>query len=244
MLQTIDMIIREVHIGLWFLVVGYYFFVFIFLLAFRWRKSRNPFQLAMSLFFLLLAIGRCFYFVGDFYADSRSLYGGLPGLGISPFLSDATPWLAAGAFFQWLALALLAATGVFMIMGNRIAEILISIPAIIISIILGLNLFDATVRFFLTTIAGGIYAIFISLLFWYLAWKSGGVLRRSNFLLGLGFLVLFAGRAIHSARQYLAEYVFGTPTDPHYAIPGVIPPGLIVIGLIFIAMGSEWGKAQ
>ncbi len=244
MLQTIDMIIREVHIGLWFLVVGYYFFVFIFLLGFRWRKTRNPFQFAMAVFFLLLAIGRCFYFVGDFYADASSLYGGLPGLGITPFLSDPTPWLAAGAFFQWLALALLSATGAFMILGKLWAEALFSLPAIIIAIILGLNLVDAPVRSAITTYVGTGYALFIPLLFWYLAWQSGGLLRRSNFLLGLGFFILFAGRAIHSARNFLASYVFGTPADPRYAIPGVIPPGLIVIGLILIAIGNEWGQAK
>ncbi|MHA1615382.1 MAG: hypothetical protein ACTSYJ_11095, partial [Candidatus Thorarchaeota archaeon] len=60
MIQTVDMIIREVHAGLWFLVVGYYFYIFIFLLFFRWRKTKNPFQFAMAIFFLLLAFGRVF----------------------------------------------------------------------------------------------------------------------------------------------------------------------------------------
>ncbi|MCF2136169.1 MAG: hypothetical protein K9W43_02925 [Candidatus Thorarchaeota archaeon] len=237
MLQTIDMAIREVHIGLWFLVVGYYFFLFLFLLFFRWRNTKNPFQLAMALFFLLLAIGRCFYFVGDFYADSRSLYGGLPSLGVTTLLPDLTPWLSAGAFFQWMALAILSATAGFMIIGRRWGEILFATPAAIIAVVLAVFPLDSGMRANITGSAGAIYALFIPLLFWYLAYQSGGLLRRSNFILGLGFFVLFAGRAVHSGREVLATFVFGS-----YTIPGILAPGLIVIGLILIAIGNEWGQ--
>ncbi|MHA1770260.1 MAG: hypothetical protein ACTSYL_01895 [Candidatus Thorarchaeota archaeon] len=239
MLQTIDMAIREVHIGLWFLVVGYYFFLFLFLLFFRWRNTKNPFQLAMALFFLLLAIGRCFYFVGDFYADATSLYGNLPSLGISPLLPDLTPWLSAGAFFQWMALAILSATAGFMIIGQRWGEVLFAVPAIIIGIVLAVFPLDAATRQIISGIAGPIYALFIPLLFWYLAYHSGGDLRRSNFILGLGFLILFAGRVVHAGRHWLASAVFGS-----YTIPGVLAPGLIIISLILIAIGNEWGQAQ
>jgi len=233
MMQTIDMIIREVHAGLWFLVVGYYFFLFIFLLFFRWRNTRNPFQFAMAMFFLLLAIGRCFYFVGDFYADPRSLAEGLtPLLGTDPF------WLMAGSFIQWLALATLSATAGFMIFGKRWAEIAFAVPAVIIAVILGFIPLDTTFRGLLSGGAGAVYALFIPLLFWYLAWQSGGKLRRSNLLLGLGFLILFAGRVIHSIRYPMAEVLF----QNSIAIPGVIAPGLIVIGLILIATGNEWGQ--
>ncbi len=238
MLQTIDMAIREVHIGLWFLVVGYYFFLFLFLLFFRWRNTRNPFQLAMALFFLLLAIGRCFYFVGDFYADPSSLYGNLPSLGVTQLLPDLTPWLSAGAFFQWMALAILSATAGFMIIGKRWGEILFAVPAVIIGVVLAVFPLDAATRQIISGTAGPIYALFIPLLFWYLAYHSGGVLRRSNFVLGLGFFVLFAGRVVHAGRHWLAATVFGS-----YTIPGVLAPGLIVIGLILIAIGNEWGQA-
>ncbi len=237
MLQTIDMAIREVHIGLWFLVVGYYFFIFLFLLFFRWRKTRNPFQLAMALFFLLLAIGRSFYFVGDFYADPTSLYGNLPSLGITPFLPDLTPWLSVGAFFQWMALAILSATAGFMIFGQRWAEILFAIPAVVIGVVLAVVPMDTFTRQVISGTAGPIYALFIPLLFWYLAWQSGGDLRKSNFVLGLGFLILFAGRVIHAGRHALASFVFGS-----YTIPGILAPGLIVIGLILIAVGNEWSQ--
>jgi hypothetical protein len=234
MMQTIDMIIREVHAGLWFLVVGYYFFIFIFLLFFRWRNTRNPFQFAMALFFLLLAIGRCFYFVGDFYADPRSLSGSLtPFLGVSDF------WLMAGSFIQWMALAMLSATAGFMIFGKRWAEIGFAIPAVFIGLVLGFVPLDGTTRSLLSGGAGAVYALFIPLLFWYLAWQSGGKLRRSNILLGLGFFILFAGRVIHAVRYPMAELMFGGSV----AIPGVIAPGLIIIGLILIAVGLEWGQS-
>ncbi|MGY5858602.1 MAG: hypothetical protein RTU63_04475 [Candidatus Thorarchaeota archaeon] len=235
MMQTIDMIVREVHAGLWFLVVGYYFFLFIFLF-FRWRETRNPFQFAMALFFLLLAVGRCFYFVGDFYADPLSLAAELdPFLGTNPF------WLMAGSFIQWLALATLSATAGFMIFGKKEAQIGFAVPAIIIAVVLGFVPLEATTRGLLSGGAGAIYALFIPLLFWYLAYQSGGILRRSNLFLGLGFFVLFAGRVIHSIRYPMGDVLFSAWENP-VAIPGVIAPGLIVIGLILIATGNEWGQ--
>lgn len=235
MLQTIDMIIREVHVGLWFLVVGYYFFIFIFLFAFRWRKTKNPFQLAMALFFLFLAIGRCFYFVADFYADISSLYGDLDVVGA--FLPDPNPWLQAGGFFQFIALAILAATAGFMIFGKRWAEIAFAVPAIAIGA--GLIIFPYDIMRDLSGAFAAGYAIFIPFLFWYLAYQSGGILRRSNFVLGLGFLILFAGRVVHAGRHFLAGGVFGS-----YTIPGVLAPGLIIIGLILIAVANEWSQTQ
>ncbi|MHA1135523.1 MAG: hypothetical protein ACTSSE_03475 [Candidatus Thorarchaeota archaeon] len=232
MIQTVDMIVREVHSGLWFLVVGYYFFLFIFLF-FRWRDTRNPFQFAMALFFLLLAVGRCFYFVGDFYADPLSLATG------TPFLDGTLDfWLMAGSFIQWLALATLSATAGFMIFGKKEAQIGFAVPAVIIAIVLGFVPLEATMRSILSGGAGAVYALFIPLLFWYLAYQSGGILRRSNLFLGLGFFVLFAGRVIHSIRYPMADVLFGNSV----AIPGVIAPGLIVIGLILIATGNEWGQ--
>ncbi len=228
MLQTVDMAIREVHIGLWFLVVGYYFYIFIFLFFYRWRKTNNPFQLAMSLFFLLLAIGRVFYFVNDYYA---TLFGMDPTMNIG---------LQGGAFFQWMALALLSATAGFMIFGKRWAEIAFAIPAMLIAVILALFPLDEVVRQVITGGAGAIYALFIPLLFWYLAWQSGGILRESNFILGLGFFVLFAGRLIHAARDELATLFFGGSIT----VPGILAPGLIIIALILIASGSERSQSQ
>lgn len=236
MLQTVDMVIREVHAGLWFLVVGYYFFIFIFLLR-RWTKTGNPFQLAMALFFLLLSVGRCFYFIGDFYADAESVADLIAPYNV-PFLGESPFWLMAGAFFQWMALAVLSATAAFMIFGKKWAQIGFAIPAVLIGVGLGFVPMEDTFRQFLTATFGAAYALFIPFLFWYLAWQSGGILRRSNLSLGFGFFILFAGRAVHAARYLLRDYVFGSVT-----IPGVLAPGLIVIGLILIATGNEWGQS-
>ncbi|MFX1603030.1 MAG: hypothetical protein ACFFCK_06045, partial [Promethearchaeota archaeon] len=181
-------------------------------------------------------VGRCFYFVGDFYADPTSLYEG----GLTPLLPDATPWLSAGAFFQWMALAVLSATAAFMIFGKLWAQILFAIPAVGIGVVLGFVPLDTLTRQALSGGAGGLYALFIPLLFWYLAWQSGGILRKSNFLLGFGFFVFFAGRVIHALRHVLADVVF----NGSYTIAGVLAPGLIVIGLIIIATGNEMGQTQ
>jgi hypothetical protein len=235
MLQTFDMIIREVHIGLWFLVVGYYFLIFVILLMFRWRKTRNPFSFAMAMFFLLLAIGRVFYFIGDFYADSRSLPASIQG--ITPYFSNLQFWIQTGGFFQWMALAALAATAGFLIIGKRWAEIAFSVPAVLIGLLL--IVLPGELTTYAATIAGVIYALFIPLLFWYLAWVSGGILRKSNFILGLGFLILFAGRVIHTIRFSLDALGILL-----YGATGVLAPGLIVIGLILITAGNEWATTQ
>lgn len=235
MLQTFDMIVREVHVGLWFLVVGYYFLIFVILLLFRWRKTRNPFSLAMAGFFLLLAVGRVFYFIGDFYADSRSLPTSVPD--ITPYLGTSEVWTQAGGFFQWMALAALAATAGFLIIGKRWAEIAFAIPAVLIGLLI--IAFPGDITDIAVGIGALFYALFIPLLFWYLAWVSGGVLRKSNFVLGLGFLVLFAGRVVHSAR-----FALESAGMLSYAASGVLAPGLIVIGLILITAGNEWGQAQ
>ncbi|MDF1537511.1 MAG: hypothetical protein P1Q69_01230 [Candidatus Thorarchaeota archaeon] len=235
MLQTFDMIIREIHIGLWFLVVGYYFLIFVILFLFRWRKTRNPFQLAMAIFFILLAIGRVFYFIGDFFADSASLRGTLETH--QPWLGQTGIWVQAGGFFQWMALAALAATAGFLIIGKQWAEITFAVPAVIVGI--GLVLFSSEL---MNNIAGGVgivYALFIPILFWYLAWVSGGVLRKSNFVLGTGFLVLFTGRVIHAGRFTLE--IAGILS---YEASGILAPGLVVIGLILITAGNEWGQVQ
>jgi hypothetical protein len=244
-MQTIDMIVREVHIGLWFLVVGFEFFVFIFLLFFKWRRTKNPFQFAMAMFFLLLAVGRCFYFIGDYFADPNSLPADLllllPGLTplLNPLEASAVVyfWSGIGGFFQWMALAALSATAGFMIFGKRWAEIGFAVPAAVIGI--ALAVLPYTLVRDIAGVAGIFYALFLPGLFFYLAWQSGGVLRISNFMLGLGFLILFTGRVIHAARYALGEANILSP-----AIIGVLAPGLIVIALIVIATGNEWGQTQ
>ncbi len=236
-MQTVDMIIREIHMGLWFLVVGYYWYLFIFILFFRWRESKNPFQLAMSLFFLFLAVGRVFYFIGDYFADPRSLPDDVPGLVpyLNPSESSAVlgAWLGIGGLFEWLALAALAATAGFLVFGKRWAELAFSIPAVVIGVALAVLPYESVNQYAGLFAVG--YALFIPFLFWYLAYQSGGVLRQSNFILGCGFLVLFAGRLIHAAR-----FALDWAGIMSYSVVGVVSPGLIVIGLILIASGNEW----
>ncbi len=240
-MQTVDMIIREVHMGLWFLVVGYYWYLFIFIIFFRWRENKNPFQLAMSLFFLFLAIGRVFYFIGDYFADPRALPEDVPGL--VPFLNPTGSsqvlgwWLGIGGFFEWLALAVLSATAGFLIFGKRWAELVFSIPAVVFAVALALLPYDMINQY--AGLAAVFYALFIPLLFWYLAYQSGGVLRQSNFILGCGFLILFAGRLIHAAR-----FALDWAGVMSYSVTGVVSAGLLVIGLILIATGNEWEHFQ
>jgi len=188
----------------------------------------------MAMFFLLLAVGRVFYFIGDFYADSRSIPSSID---VPPYLGTSEIWLQAGGFFQWMALAALAATAGFLIIGKRWAEIAFAVPAILIGVLL--VAFPGDITDIVVTIGGIAYALFIPFLFWYLAWVSGGILRKSNFILGLGFLILFAGRVIHSGR-----FLLDLTGILLYGASGVLAPGLIVIGLILITAGNEWGSAQ
>ena len=75
-----------------------------------------------------------------------------------------------------MALALLSATAGFMIFGKRWAQIAFAIPAVGIGVVLGFVPLDVTTRVLLSGSAGGLYALFIPLL-WLIVARFNPFLR-------------------------------------------------------------------
>jgi hypothetical protein len=202
-------------IGLWFVIIGYFFLLFIYYLAFRYREKRNPFHLGLGLFFLLLGVGRIFYLVWDFYAHIESWWR----------LATVTSWIAI--FTVFLALA-------YQILERRLWQILLfSSPPLIIAVLILFLPF----LFWPPTLTGGIltvgyiisnyailplYVIVLPALFFYIGIQLTGQLRTSNFLLGSGFLVYYGGRVLQ-------------PIVPTLGV--IIAPIMVLVALGLIAMG-------
>ncbi|MBN1800306.1 MAG: hypothetical protein JW891_02310 [Candidatus Lokiarchaeota archaeon] len=84
-------------------------------------------------------------------------------------------------------------------------------------------------RFLNNFVFSPLLVFLIPLMFFYLAWKTFGVLRKSYALNGLGFLLYFAGR--------IFQGVFDTMGWPH--MEATIPPLLIIASLLILAIANN-----
>jgi hypothetical protein len=202
-------------IGLWYVIIGYFFLLFVYYLVFRYREKRNPFHLGFGLFFLLLGIGRIFFLVWDFYAHIEIWWR----------LATVISWLAI--FTVFIALA-------YQILERKLWQIILisSPPLIIVMLILVMPWL-----FWPPSLTGGIltigyiisnyavlplYVIVLPALFFYIGLQLMGQLRTSNFLLGSGFLVYYGGRVLQAVLP---------------AIGVIVAPVMVLIALGIIAMG-------
>lgn len=202
-------------IGLWYVIIGYFFLLFVYFLAFRFREKRNPFHLGFGLFFLLLGVGRIFYLIWDFYAHIEIWWR----------LATVTSWLAI--FTVFIALA-------YQILERKLWQIiLISSPPLIIALLI----LVIPVLFWPPTLTSGIltigyiisnyailplYVIVLPALFFFIGFQLIGQLRMSNFLLGSGLLVYYGGRVLQAVLPDLGI---------------IVAPVLVLIALGIIAMG-------
>jgi hypothetical protein len=210
--------IETVIIGGWFVIIGYFLLLFIYYLAFRFRESKNPFHLGFGLFFLLLGIARAFFLAWDYYS------------------LDPLWWLIA-TLVSWLAIFTVFLALAYQIIERQLWQIvLISSPPLLISILIA-----ALPGFFWPPAVAGyltigylvsnlailpIYVIVLPVIFFWIGIQLKGQLRRSNFLLGTGFLIYYGGRVAQSS---LATFLGTTGV--------ILAPILVFIALILIAMG-------
>ncbi|WP_287582534.1 hypothetical protein [Candidatus Borrarchaeum sp.] len=203
-----------ISIGCWFVVAGYHFLMFGFFFFQRFRARRIVYWLYLALFFLLMAFGRGFFIVSDFYLDTIL-------------------WWRIGTCIQWFALAFLALLIGHLILDNLYHQIIIAIPppviAVLILFIPGVAL--SPFRFAVNYVLAPIYAIFLPALFFYLAYHSVGTIRRGSILNGVGFLILYAGRVMSSeaVKQVLAPWV-----------GAIFAPGLVILALLLISWGNQY----
>ncbi len=202
-------------IGLWYVIIGYFFLLFVYFLAFRFREKRNPFHLGFGLFFFLLGVGRIFYLIWDFYAHIEIWWR----------LATVTSWLAI--FTVFIALA-------YQILERKLWQIiLISSPPLIIALLI----LVIPVLFWPPTLTSGIltigyiisnyailplYVIVLPALFFFIGFQLIGQLRMSNFLLGSGLLIYYGGRVLQAVLPDLGI---------------IVAPVLVLIALGIIAMG-------
>ena len=79
-----------------------------------------------------------------------------------------------------------------------------------------------------------IYAIIIPILLLYVASSSPGIIRTGFTEMGIGFLIVYAGRALHSETiRLLISPIIGD------VLANLFPPALAVLGLIFIVSGQN-----
>ncbi|MFX1571087.1 MAG: hypothetical protein ACFFCV_22335 [Promethearchaeota archaeon] len=94
-----------IEMGLYFVIVGYFFLLFFYFLFIRYRTSRKLYWLFFSLFFLCFGIARVFFIV--YYFFGPELYTGTNDVEVVAFLMINYRF---ATFFTWLGVA--CATGV------------------------------------------------------------------------------------------------------------------------------------
>ena len=94
-----------IEMGLYFIIVGYFFLLFFYFLFMRYRTSRKAYWLFFSLFFLCFGIARVFFIVYYFFAPE--LHTGTNDVEIVAFLMLNYRF---ATFFTWIGVA--CATGV------------------------------------------------------------------------------------------------------------------------------------
>ncbi|MFX0069287.1 MAG: hypothetical protein ACFE7S_08685 [Candidatus Hodarchaeota archaeon] len=211
------MSLREMEIGLWYAVIGYYFFLFIYFIL-RYRTSKKIIHIGFSMFFVALAVGRALLLLYDFY-----------------YTGDLLLW-KLGTVFQWAALSSISAAISTLIFQNKNQQTaFIIIPLLVATVVAvlpaGFLLPQQIPRIVINNVVAPIYAILIPALFFFVSWKSAGLIRKSAFLIGMGFLTFYVGRVIHSE---ILKPVFGFTV-------GIIAPGLVIVALILIAAGVQYG---
>ncbi|MFX0170071.1 MAG: hypothetical protein ACFE89_12065 [Candidatus Hodarchaeota archaeon] len=210
--------VETVIIGGWFVIIGYFFLLFIYFLAFRFRDSKNPFHLGFGLFFLLLGVARAFFLAWDFYSPNPLWW----------LVATVVSWLAI--FTVFLALA-------YQTIERHLWQIvLISSPPLIIAILIG----AFPIFFWPPAVVGVVnigyaisnlailplYVVVLPAIFFWIGFQLRGQLRTSNFLLGTGLLIYYGGRVVQSS---LATFL-GT-------LGGILAPILVFIALVLIAVG-------
>nr|MDO8132599.1 hypothetical protein [Candidatus Njordarchaeum guaymaensis] len=219
---------QSVAIGFWFVVIAYEFLLFgyfVLLKALRLMaggerpKGNTLFYLFFGIFFLLLAIGRGFFILWDFYVNADPAY--------------LWAW-RIGEAFQWAALTFISLAITTRIFENRFLKLGVPIvPAICAFfflflpneiVVLGSS---SAVIFALNFVIAPIYAIVIPAIYLYVAYQSAGVIRNSSLLLAIGFLVYYGGRVLHTVS-----------VEATNVAALILAPGIVIIGLMIMTAGA------
>jgi len=250
---------RAMSMGLFFVVVGYQFLLFCYFLLIKYRKTKKIYWIYFSLFFLLIALSRVFFVVYDYtmpFALELVESDPLLPLKVNRW-AQFTGWLAVATLVGLLSTLLFTKEDdklhkTLRILFPSIVVVLAFLFFILppeslidpsyhmyqapFSIDHGLDLSSVTMvlgkplgLFILNYVILSILTFLLPILFFFLAYRSVGVIRRSSFLSGLGFLVYFIGRSLQPVLVWMGSSIL---------TQSLLPPLIILLGLLFLALGN------
>ncbi|TFG21199.1 MAG: hypothetical protein EU530_01015 [Promethearchaeota archaeon] len=251
-------VVDSLSIALYFVIIGYMFLLFCYFMFIRFRKTKKLYWFYFSLFFLFLLVSRALFIVYDYYMkiwilDIRYNGSNLPI--VIYRLASFTGYAAAGMVVGILATLLFTKENK---LHKSMAYLLPAAVILIASMILWLpagyvvdpkyywyvlNIAEAPVEIIPSPIfgdtypAGLFYLNYIGLpilnfalpcIFFYLAAKSVGVIRKSSLLNGLGLIIYYIGRSIQPLLKF----------GENVLVQAFVPAIIILFGLILIALAN------
>ncbi|TXT67495.1 MAG: conserved membrane protein of unknown function [Promethearchaeota archaeon] len=252
--------IDSLELGLYFVIIGYYFLIFAYFLIMRFRVSKRLYWLFFSLLFLALAISRGFFILYYFYApETRSVslmmlsyrfalfftwiaiscLMGMLGIFLFPpegSLKDESTEKQKEYLKYVMRIALIIAPIIIGIIALTLPDRLLidkeflSEFWIFISIKPNAVLGYPVGRFVINLILQPLFNFLIPIMFFYLAKRTFGVLRKSYALNGTGFLLYYLGRLSYS--------ILGVLNAPN--TQAVIPPLIILLSLLLIVIANSF----
>ncbi|MHA1821985.1 MAG: hypothetical protein ACTSU2_02240 [Promethearchaeota archaeon] len=252
-------ILDAISLSLFFVVIGYNFLLFCYFILIKFRKIKKLYWFYFSIFFLLIAISRGFFVVYDYFMEyfgphimenpllpltiyrlaeftgwlaSAMLVGILSSLLFikndkkSRYLRYSPPIIVIGLALLWLILPpqyLIDMTYfVYSPGGYGVDPGVKIIPSPFLpNMAIGL--------FYLNYVILPIINFLLPLIFFYIAKKSVGLIRRSSLLNGFGFLTYYGGRALEPLLKAL---------NASLLTQAILPPLIILLGLLLLALAN------
>ncbi len=248
----------SLELGLYMVVCGYYVLIFAYFLIMRFRVSKKSYWFFFSILFIMLAASRVCFIIYYFYAPETSsldlvmisyrfavfftwmgvscLMGMLGILLFPPDVEEQSKYkikLDLKFGFRILLFILPIIIGIlalafplsFLIDVEFLDEFGISSPVapiVILNYPVG--------RFIINLVFQPLFNILVPVMFFYLASKTFGVIRKSYALNGIGFLIYYSGRILFS--------VLGAVGSSH--TQAILPPLVILLSLLIIVIANSF----
>lgn len=242
-------IYESLSLGLYFTVVGYLFLLAVYFLLIRYRNTKRNYWLFFGLFFVFLTLSRSFFIVHDFFVPEPqrrilvwriatifawcavSMLAGI--LSILLFTGKDTKVKVARIVVPLLPLivvvVLVVIPNAYIIIRSEWLDIDPNVPYVP-SPIEHIASYPAG-RFWINVVILPLITILVPVAFVYLGVKSVGVIRRSSYLNGLGFLIYYVGRSLQNVIDSLVGPGFTR---------AVLPPLVILLGILFIVLANQY----
>lgn len=248
----------SLELGLYMVVVGYYFLIFAYFFIMRFRISKKSYWFFFSLLFLALSLSRVFFIIYYFYAPETQ---NLTLIMLSYRLAVFFTWIGISSLMGMLGILLfppeVKEESRFKIDFNLkflfrvillVAPIIIGILALVFpdSLLIDMAYVSDFVedipiepiailgypvgRLIINFIFQPLFNILVPVMFFYLAKKTFGVIRKSYALNGIGFLIYYFGRILYS--------VLGVFDAPH--TQSILPPLIILLSLLIIVIANSF----